>query len=467
LAINKDKDNKNHDNDKDQTVASCRLFLQKVKNLLDDEFERYQVRKQLILKHQEYLKNNPWDNDLPQPQTIPVQSGISVISVSKKEEDEEDDDEAERVRVHAKKNWITKGELARHYRVLMERKKTNKPPKPPMTTTREEQRRIRKESLKKLDYLTRALRQEEVPFINQLVQSRAITDQEYSERRPKELEITFRERHAFQLVEKARLAKMQSFREGYETSLAIKQRQDFEIARIHARQRMIIDQREQRITNARAMIQQQNRQREWEEERQRQQVLDRQKFERQRNLQRQAEEIRSQLKSEIFSSVVFQVPRREELYERVSELSQLYNNELIPRNEFYDLLHKECPGCIGMNLICAAEMLNDTEFVWNVIKEILHDPMGEILTCEELHAWRGMSRSQYCRSSDPYPYAGNCIDFGLTSTIVKKASVLGSLISSPTFSHTMKTDRMKYYAYLEIRRSTASLEEFCRKVHEE
>lgn len=46
------------------------------------------------------------------------------------------------------------------------------------------------------------------------------------------------------------------------------------------------------------------------------------------------------------------------------------------RNGAMDIFPKSCPKCIGINLICAAQVLGDSKIVHEVINEMLQDPKG-------------------------------------------------------------------------------------------
>jgi hypothetical protein len=150
---------------------------------------------------------------------------------------------------------------------------------------------------------------------------------------------------------------------------------------------------------------------------------------------------------------------------RVEALPHLYVD--LTRQQFCGIFPKSCPGCIGLNLICAAEMLNDSYLVWKVVKEILNDPPGEILTLNELEKLRRLSKSAYRRQGDSYPYMGNCIDFGMDSQIVGVAKGLGELIQSPSFASAMRNNRSKCIGYVTAKfsgKNSQSIEEFCNSI---
>lgn len=124
---------------------------------------------------------------------------------------------------------------------------------------------------------------------------------------------------------------------------------------------------------------------------------------------------------------------------RVKGLPKLY--KIMPRDEFCDLFPKRCPGCIGMTLICAAELLDDSSLMVEVIAEMLNDPEAEIVTEEEMDRFRRLSMEKWTRRGDDnsYPFMGNCLDFDRSfAGGVKK---FGHLIKSPHFSEKMSTHR--------------------------
>ncbi len=155
------------------------------------------------------------------------------------------------------------------------------------------------------------------------------------------------------------------------------------------------------------------------------------------------------------------------LRRRVRALPQLYTE--LPRNQFCGIFPKSCPGCIGLNLICAAEVLNDSQLVWGVVKDMLNDPPGEIMTIDELDYYRTMSRLAYHRQQgNPYPYMGNCVDFRNNHTpMVNVATGLGELLSSPNFALAMKRNRSKCIQYVTAKfsgKTKEGIEDFCKTV---
>jgi hypothetical protein len=134
------------------------------------------------------------------------------------------------------------------------------------------------------------------------------------------------------------------------------------------------------------------------------------------------------------------------LKRRINALPSLHQR--LPRDEFCGMFPKCCPGCIGLNLIVAAELLQDAEFVSKIFNELVGDKQGVILPVYLVQRLGYESRRSYNRDNggnqyyvrDAYPYMGNCIDFGLGSPFVKQMEILGSLIESQNVRPAMEAD---------------------------
>jgi hypothetical protein len=150
---------------------------------------------------------------------------------------------------------------------------------------------------------------------------------------------------------------------------------------------------------------------------------------------------------------------------RVVTMPQLYRE--LPREQFCGIFPKGCPGCVGLNLICAAEVIDDSTLVLDAVGQMLNDPDQVIFNRSELQRLRRMSKLQYRRKGEDYPYMGNCLDFGGDSEIVEVAKRLGELIVSKSFSKAMETDREKCVNYASERyfgRVRKEVEDFCASI---
>ena len=134
------------------------------------------------------------------------------------------------------------------------------------------------------------------------------------------------------------------------------------------------------------------------------------------------------------------------LRRRINSLPSLHAS--MPREAFAGLFPKGCPGCVALNIFCAAEILSDTAAVHNVIKLLLNDPNGEIVSLDDVNRMCRRSRTMYKRSDDPYPFMGNCIDFQMRSDFVTWMELVGSLIKSPSFAAAMERDRAACVDYV-------------------
>jgi len=72
------------------------------------------------------------------------------------------------------------------------------------------------------------------------------------------------------------------------------------------------------------------------------------------------------------------------LTRRLKALPALHTS--LSRDEFAGFFPKHCPGCIALNIFCAASVLGDTELVHDVLKQLLNDPLGDIIPLERVAA---------------------------------------------------------------------------------
>ena len=136
---------------------------------------------------------------------------------------------------------------------------------------------------------------------------------------------------------------------------------------------------------------------------------------------------------------------------RVGALPRLYKE--ITRDQFASIFPKGCFNCLGLNLVCAAELLDDSEFLCSVVNQILNDPPGEIFTVSEMDHCRRLSRQFYDRRDEHYPHMGCCLDFGLKkggNPLLKSLDKLGRLICSEKFSLKMLTHRSECIDFVKM-----------------
>lgn len=153
------------------------------------------------------------------------------------------------------------------------------------------------------------------------------------------------------------------------------------------------------------------------------------------------------------------------LVRRVNALPLLYST--LSRKEFCGIFPKSCPGCIGLNLVCAAQLLRDTRLVCHVVGQLLNDPDCEIFTIEEMDVCRELTLRYYRRRDDPYPYMGNCLDFGFTNPFIDTMIKFGNLIQSSFFSSKMLTHRKECIEYVKAyitNSTTVTIDDFCQSL---
>lgn len=148
---------------------------------------------------------------------------------------------------------------------------------------------------------------------------------------------------------------------------------------------------------------------------------------------------------------------------KIQALPKLYQE--LSRKEFCGIFPKGCPGCIGLNLVCAAELLDNSRLICQVVSKLLNDPRHEIFTEAEVDMCRILSRRFYRRSDDhKYPFMGNCLDFLDGRDLLKVMENLGNLIQSPLFSSRMVTHRaqcLQFVRDLAMEVQSMSVDEFC------
>jgi len=162
------------------------------------------------------------------------------------------------------------------------------------------------------------------------------------------------------------------------------------------------------------------------------------------------------------------------LRRRIKALPSLHQS--MTRKEFAGLFPKDCPGCIALNIFCTAEVLNDSIVVHEVIKQLLNDPNGEIIRLDDVDFMRRRSLRMYKRGIyDPYPFMGNCIDFGMRNDFVSWMKRFGSLVKSQSFKTAMERDktacvdyvRNSYFSYHDESNKVfncEAIEEFCASI---
>lgn len=169
------------------------------------------------------------------------------------------------------------------------------------------------------------------------------------------------------------------------------------------------------------------------------------------------------------------------LRERVVSLPLLHKT--MTKDAFGKMFPKACPDCIALNLFCAAEYLHDTKLGHETLKQLLNDPEGHMVTHDQFAEVCKHTRSVYKRSTDQYPYQGNCNDFDCAENMNKKPNFLiylklvGSLLQDSKFSHAMSKDKTACTEYLHanfkhylggntenLEAKFGTLDEFCYKV---
>ena len=128
---------------------------------------------------------------------------------------------------------------------------------------------------------------------------------------------------------------------------------------------------------------------------------------------------------DIYNSIGILLGSSDLVERRIRLMPRFYKDT--PREQFCRVFQKSCPGCIGLNIICAAQVLDDTPLVCGVVQEMLNDP--RVLTVPELDELRRMSIFNYRRHDKQYPFMGDCVDFNIDSSFVAQAKRLGMMIS--------------------------------------
>ena len=278
-------------------VAARKAFLQKVAENLDNEFDNYADRKMIIENRKEDLEKVQADNtkkilDLVRMDDEKRKADeIARLANEQKEREQVAEraklDQLEVLRVQqelTQKYKITKTEAELTSLTSAQRFQLITDAKEELQKQKDEENRRMQDALKKLDHITRAIRIEEAAAVRGKSDNFASVDDEYLAKKSEDFAAAFKEKHVASLVEKARLAKMQAFRESFENNVILqKQRQDYEKMLLNARRKAIIDQREKRLADARDKYQA---------------VQDKLEEERQREIEREAAEERERIERE-------------------------------------------------------------------------------------------------------------------------------------------------------------------------
>jgi hypothetical protein len=137
------------------------------------------------------------------------------------------------------------------------------------------------------------------------------------------------------------------------------------------------------------------------------------------------------------------------------------------REAFCGIFPKRCCDCISLNLICAGELLDDSQLICDTVKVILNDPEGEILTKHEVDVFRKLSRRHFDRRDKTYPFMGMCLDFGRKTggnVLLQAMDKLGLLIKSESFYKRMPTHRSECIQFVKdffTNDTSLSVDEFC------
>ena len=122
-------------------------------------------------------------------------------------------------------------------------------------------------------------------------------------------------------------------------------------------------------------------------------------------------------------------------------------SDVVPRISKKDLrspFPKRCSGCFVFNFLCLVEMYpNVAGPVETIFRSMLGDKQGVIVEPGEVQQLARAARRQYKRRDDPFPYMGNCIDFGLGDPFTEGVVRLGRLLLSEDFPQLMESEPSK------------------------
>jgi len=94
-----------------------------------------------------------------------------------------------------------------------------------------------------------------------------------------------------------------------------------------------------------------------------------------------------------------------------------------------------------LNLVCLAEMYPGAlPTVENILRLMLGDERHVIVERNGVAVLARTARQQYKRGCDPYPFQGNCLDFGCGTPFVEGLERIGQLVLSEDFPARLQSD---------------------------
>jgi len=249
-----------------EAQASARAaYLAKVADVADEEHKTLSERKHIIEQRKEGLERklqSVADRDRLQLEKEEEVRREQEAQRIKKEADAREAEKAKKLKELVEIKRV-KNELEKHG-VKMEEDEIEKidalaraalisDAKATAQKSRDEDSRRVSEQAKRLDHITRALRIEGAEAIGRIYAQQVEQDRVAYEAKLVDLLAEKQKEHAANLVEKARLVRMQAHRGGFEAAIVAKQRADFEAKLENAKIRAINEHRYRRVDNARRL----------------------------------------------------------------------------------------------------------------------------------------------------------------------------------------------------------------------
>jgi hypothetical protein len=102
---------------------------------------------------------------------------------------------------------------------------------------------------------------------------------------------------------------------------------------------------------------------------------------------------------------------------------------------------KSCPGCFVLNLVCAAACYPGLEAdVEECFRKICGDRRANVVERGEVAAMAKLFKDTYSRPCDPFPYAGNCLDFRQSANV---AVATGKLLFATNIRTLLRNDEQR------------------------
>lgn len=125
---------------------------------------------------------------------------------------------------------------------------------------------------------------------------------------------------------------------------------------------------------------------------------------------------------------------------RLSLMMIIKSVDYLPVNKIAEYCPKGCSGCFFLNILLFAGMCPSLKSeVKQAFDTFLVNP--EYVEMHEIEMFLALSKKQYTRKDDPFPYIGDCLDFDWNSKFVETCVQMGRLCRSESLRKLTINDR--------------------------